>query len=78
MVRRTEERTPNPALAPRSWTSSGVEILAAVGAPETVKQRHFLLHFAAYFTQQQKGSILVVEGYQIDAAMGQHDPLAGE
>ena len=78
MGRCTGGRTPYPALTPRIWTSPGVGIPAAADAPETMKQRHFLLYFAVDSIQQQKCSTLVVAGCQTDAAARQHDPQAGK
>ena len=71
-------RTPYLAHDPKIGTSPGAEILAAADAPEMVKQWHFLLRFAVNSIHQQKGSALVVAGYQTDAVAGQHDPQARE
>ena len=78
MVRHTGRCTLNLALAPNFWTSSRVEISAAIGAPRTVKQRCFLLHSTVGSIQQQRGSELVIEGCRIDAVSGQHDSQVGE
>ena len=47
MEKRTKGRTQYLALAPRSWTLWGVEMLGVVSAPETVMEQHDPLYFVA-------------------------------